>query len=362
MDFINQMQPTYGNEEKEAVVEYLNSGGWIMEFKKTREFEKMICEYTNSKYCSVVPNGTISLFIALYALGIKDGDEVIVPDYTMIATPNAVKLCGAKPILVDIEKESLCISLNEIKKNITNKTKAVIHVSINGRAGDLDIINNFCKGNGIYLIEDAAQSFGSFFNGIHLGNYGKIGCFSFSVPKIITTGQGGALITDDEDLYKKICKIKDFGRISGGIDIHDDWGWNFKFTDLQAVFGIEQLKKINNRTKRKKEIYSLYENDLANIKEISFIKTDSNEVSPWFIDILVDDPKKLSEYLKVNGIGSRPFYPPISDQIIYKDFKNDFPITKEISYKGLWLPSFVSLTDTQIHYICDKIKEFYRYN
>ena len=359
MDFINQMQPTYGFEEKQAVIEYLNSGGWIMEFKKTREFEKMICDYTNSKYCSVVSNGTVSLFIALYALGIKQGDEVIVPNYTMIATPNAVKLCNANPILVDIERNSLCLDINEVKKKINNKTKAVIHVSINGRAGDLDILTELCAKYNIYLIEDAAQSFGSFYKGKHLGNYGIIGCFSFSVPKIITTGQGGALITNDEELYKKICKIKDFGRIGSGIDIHDDWGWNFKFTDLQAVFGIEQLKKIHDRTKRKKEIYSLYKRNLSDIKEIKFIETDLNEVSPWFIDILVEDPNKLGAYLKENGIGTRPFYPPISDQIIYKNVNEKFPVTEEIAYKGLWLPSFVSLTDEQISYICNKIREFY---
>lgn len=354
------MQPTYDNDEKEAVIEYLNSDGWIMEFKKTREFEKMICDYTNAKYCSVVPNGTISLFIALFALGIKNGDEVIVPDYTMIASPNAVKLCGGDPVLVDIERESLCLDINEVKKKITKKTKSIMHVSINGRAGGLDLLANFCKENDIYLIEDAAQSFGSFYKGKHLGNYGIIGCFSFSVPKIITTGQGGALITDDEELFKKICKIKDFGRISGGVDIHDDWGWNFKFTDLQAVFGIEQLKKINDRTKRKKEIYNLYKSDLSDLKKVFFIDTNLKEVSPWFIDVLVDDPKKLGEYLKENRIGTRPFYPPISDQVIYKNLRDDFPITKEISYKGLWLPSFVSLTDAQIHYICGKIKEFYK--
>lgn len=361
MDFINQMQPTYGSEEKEAVIEYLNSGGWIMEFKKTREFEKMICDYTKAKYCSVVSNGTISLFVALFALSIKKGDEVIVPAYTMVATPNAVKLCGADPILVDINRGSLCININEVKKKLTKKTKAIIHVSINGRAGELDSLVDFCKKNNIYLIEDAAQSFGSFFKGKHLGTYGIIGCFSFSVPKIITTGQGGALITDDEELYKKICKIKDFGRISSGVDIHDDWGWNFKFTDLQAVFGIEQLKKIDERTSRKKEIYSLYKNDLSNLKKVTFIETDLKEVSPWFIDILVDDSKKLSAYLKENGIGTRPFYPPINDQLIYKnDSNNDFPVTKDVTYKGLWLPSFVSLSDNQIHYICTKIKEFYR--
>ncbi len=359
MEFINQMQPTYGDEERNAVLNYLNSGGWIMEFKETRKFEQMICEFTGSKYCSVVVNGTVSLFIALYAAGIRENDEVIVPDFTMIATPNAVKLCGARPVLVDIERKSLCIDLNEIKKKVTKNTKAIIHVSINGRAGELDKLVEFCKNENILLIEDAAQSFGSFYKGKHLGRYGIIGCFSFSSPKIITTGQGGALITDDEGLYKKICKIKDFGRVSSGVDIHDDWGWNFKFTDLQAVFGIEQLKKIDQRINRKKEIYKLYKEYLSDIKEVDFIETNLNEVSPWFIDILVSSPKLLGDFLKKNGIGTRVFYPPISDQEIYKNVNGDFPVTEEIAYKGLWLPSFVSLTNEQIKYTCDKIREFY---
>lgn len=358
-DFINQMEPTYGKEEIKEVLDYLKSGGWIMEFKKTKEFEELICKYTGAKYCSVTVNGTIALFIALFALGIKKGDEVIVPNYTMIATPNVVKLCGAESILVDINKDNLCLDIKEVEKKISPKTKAVFHVSINGRAGDLDKLVVLCRKRKLFLVEDAAQAFGSFYKGKHLGNFGIIGCFSFSVPKIITTGQGGALITNNEEIYKKICKVKDFGRVSGGIDIYDDWGWNFKFTDLQAAFGVVQIKKIKERTARKKEIYRLYKKNLVGVKEIKFIKTNLKEVSPWFIDILVPDPIKLRDFLKENGIGSRVFYPPISDQVIYKNIKGQFPKTKEIAYHGLWLPSSVSLTNVQINYICKKIKDFY---
>lgn len=357
-DFINQMEPTYGEEEKKEVLDYLNSGGWIMEFKKTKEFEQLICDYTKAKYCSVVSNGTISLFVALTALGIGRGDEVLIPDFTMIASPNAVKLCGAESVLVDIEKESLCLDIKEVKRKITPKTKAIMHVSINGRVGDLAKLVNLCRKKNLFLIEDAAQSFGSFYQGKHLGNFGIVGCFSFSSPKIITTGQGGALITNDEGLYKKICKVKDFGRISGGVDVHDDWGWNFKFTDLQAAFGVAQIRKMPARTKRKKEIYQLYRKCLEGTAEVSFIKTDLNEVSPWFIDILVEDPIKLRDFLKNEGIGSRVFYPPISDQVIYKT-EESFPNTKEAAYRGLWLPSSVKLTDDQVKFVCGKIKKFY---
>lgn len=356
-DFINQMEPTYGEEEIKEVMGYLNSGGWIMEFKKTREFEQKICEYTGAKYCSVVSNGTISLFIALFALRVGPGDEVIVPNFTMVASPNAVKLCGATPVLVDIEKRNLCLDIKEVKKKITPKTKVIMHVSINGRAGGLDKLVEFCRERNIFLVEDAAQAFGSFYKGKHLGNYGVIGSFSFSSPKIITTGQGGALITNDENLYKKICKIKDFGRVSGGVDIHDEWGWNFKFTDLQAAFGVAQIRKMPERTKRKKEIYKLYKDLLSSVSDVRFIDTDLNEVAPWFIDILVDEPVKLRDFLKEKGVGSRVFYPPVSDQVIYET-KEKYPNTEDIAYHGLWLPSSVKLTDDQVGTVCREIEAF----
>lgn len=355
--FINQMEPWYGKEEKWAILEYLNTGGWLMEFKRTKEFEKMICDYTGAKYCSIVSNGTISLFLALKALGIKNNDEVIVPDYTMIATPNAVVMAGAKPIFIDVD-DSLCLNTKLVNKAITAKTKAVMHVSINGRAGELNKLKKLCRDKKIYLIEDAAQSLGSFYNGKHLGRHGIIGSFSFSVPKIITTGQGGALITDDKKLYEKIEKLKDFGRVKAGVDWHDEMGWNFKFTDLQAVLGIEQMKKLPARVGRKKTMLALYQKYLKNINEIKLINT-SNETSPWFIEIMVPDPKALQAHLKEQSIGSRLFYPAIHSQPIYKHIKGDFPMATYAGQHGLWLPSSSFLKDSDIKTICKKISDFY---
>jgi len=329
-----------------------------MEFKKTEEFEKTICDYTGARYCSVLPNGTISLVIALWAFDIGDGDEVIVPDYTMIATPNAVKMAGAKPVLVDVD-ESLCLNPKLVSRAITPKTKAIIHVSINGRAGKLRELRSICRKNDIHLIEDAAQSLGSFHDGKHLGRYGKIGSFSFSVPKIITTGQGGALITDSKRLYEKVEKIKDFGRISPGVDHHDTIGWNFKFTDLQAVLGIEQMKKLPARAERKKNMLTLYQKHLNNIGQVRFINT-SNETSPWFIETLVPNPKILQAHLKEQGIGSRLFYPAIHSQPIYNHIKGNFPVATYVSQHGLWLPSSSFLKDSDIKTVCKNISDFYK--
>lgn len=370
--FIHQMQPQIGKEEQQAVTSYLKSGGWLTEYKKTEEFEQMIAKFTGAKYACCVNNGTVSLFIALQALGIGLGDEVIVPNFTMIASANAVILAGAKPVLVDITREDLCINLDLIQKVITKKTKALMFVSLNGRSPNMDSIVSFCKANNLYLIEDAAQSLGATWKGKHLGMFGEIGSFSFSTPKIITTGQGGALVTNSSTLIKKIRQIKDFGRLKSGVDEHIALGYNFKFTDLQAVIGIEQMKKLPLRIERKKQIYSLYTKSLSSLKQIQFIQTDLKQTPPWFIDVLVEKKEKLIEYLAKNQIGTRPFYPPIHTQAPYKnwseykqslrskDLKNKhFPVSQEISKKGLWLPSSVSLTDKTIVNICKSIKKFY---
>ncbi len=362
MDFINQVEPWIGEEEKKAMKEYLDSGAWLTEFKKTREFEQMIADYVGSKYASVVNNGTVSLFTAVMALDIKNGDEVIVPDYTMIASANAVFLAGAKPILVDINPKNLCLDLEKTEKAITPKTKAIMLVTINGRYPEMEKFVELAKKHNLFLIEDAAQSLGSEYKGKKLGTFGIVGSFSFSPHKIITTGQGGALVTDDEELYKKILKMKDFGRPQGGVDYHEIMGCNFKFTDLQAVIGIEQIKKIDWRVKRKKEIYKLYNDLLKDIKEIEFIETNLENTAPWFIDILLDKEKKekLISFLKEKGIGTRPFYPAIHTQPPYSWVKGNFENAEDISERGLWLPSSLSLKDEDIKYICDKIKEFFK--
>ena len=354
------MEPWYGKEEKEAILEYLDSEGWLMEFKKTEEFEKEICGFTGAKYCSVLPNGTVTLFLALMALGIKKGDEVIVPDFTMIATPNSVVMVGATPVLVDIDEDSLCLNPELVAKAITLKTKAVFHVSVNGRAGRLAELKKLCREKKIPLIEDAAQSLGSFFNGKHLGRHGLMGSFSFSVPKIITTGQGGALITDSKKIYEKIEKLKDFGRVKAGVDWHDQIGWNFKFTDLQAVLGLAQIKKLAKRTGLKKEIYAFYQKYLKEVEQVKLIQTDLKNVSPWFIDVLVPEPLALQSYLKTKNIGTRLFYPAVHTQPIYQYVKGYFPVTTKITEHGLWLPSSAFLKKSDIKYICQCIKDFYK--
>lgn len=358
MDYINQMEPWFDENEVKSLMNYMNSGGWVTEFKKTRQFEEMIAEYTKSRYCSVVSNGTVSLTIALQACGIGAGDEVIVPDYTMIATANAADLIGAKVVFVDVERNSLCMDFDAMISAITNRTKAVILVTINGRyPSKFEEIVSYCKQNNIWLIEDAAQSLGSSYSGKHLGTFGDIGSFSFSAPKIITTGQGGALITDNEELMERIKKIRDFGRERAGVDHYLVKGWNYKFTDLQAVIGIEQMKKLDWRVHRKKEIGKLYETRLSQLDGVELLPTNYEDIAPWFFDILIEDRAGLNKHLHERGIGTREFYPPLHSEPAYH-YEGKYPITEEISSKGLWLPSSSKLKDNDIEFICESIADF----
>lgn len=358
-DFIPQMEPFLDEKEVEAMTEYLRSGGWLTEFRETQKFELHIAEYAGARYCFTANNGTIALTLSLLALGVGVGDEVIVPDLSMIATANCAALIGAKPVFVDIDPSTLCIDIEKAARAVTPRTRALIHVSFNGRSNNLIEFADLCRRKNIFLIEDAAQSLGSTYRGKHLGTYGAVGTFSFSSPKIITTGQGGAAITDDPDIAARLGKIKDFGRLEGGNDLHDSIGYNFKFTDLQAVIGNAQMSTLDWRVRRKKEMYERYCDRLDGLQQIELIPTDTRETTPWFIDIYVDGRDKLQKFLKRNGIGSRPIYPPMHSQRAY-GFDGSFPVTERYAARGLWLPSSLNLTDAEIDRICDTVEAYFR--
>ena len=358
---ISQFEPQFGKNERVSLNKYMLEGGWVTEFKKTQELEEMIKNYTRAKHCVLVNNGTVSLLLAGLACEIGRGDEVIVPNFTMIATPNAFRLLGAKPVLVDVEADTLCLDYKKVVANITKKTKAIVLVSSNGRYPSYNISNlkTLCKRKGIYLIEDSAQSLGSFYpNGKHIGTIGDIGCFSFSPDKIITTGQGGAVVTNNSRLEKKIRKLKDFGRRRGGNDIHDFLGFNFKFTDIQAVIGIEQLKQINLRIEKKKKIFIEYKKRILTNKYIQLIDNPIENTAPWFIEVIAKRRSGLVKHLKNYNISTRLMYPSINSQKIYK-CNGDFPISEKIGKEGLWLPSSINLRKNEIKIICERINEFY---
>jgi perosamine synthetase len=243
---IPQIEPSFGAEEIKAISAYIKGGGWGTEHTKTRELETVIARFLGVKYVSMTTSGTQALMFALRAVGVNAGDEVLVPSLTMIATCNAVRALRAKPVFCDVD-DSLCMDWQQAShEKLSPKVKAIIHVSLNGRSGQLPEIIRDCYERGIPVVEDACQSFGSKCQGHYLGSLGDIGCYSLSPHKIISTGQGGFIATNSTRLYDKFRSLKDFGRLKAGVDNHPEFGLNGKFTDFQSAIGLAQMTKLHS--------------------------------------------------------------------------------------------------------------------
>ena len=352
---INQIKPVIGKISKIKAINYIKSDAWLTEHKLTEEFEKKFAKFTNSKYCITFPNGTLTMSSILDCLDIGKNDEVLVSNYTMVATANVAHMVKASPVLVDISKHDLCMCPQDLSKKINKKSKVVIYTEMNGRVGQIDKIRKICKKNNLFLIEDSAHSIGSYNKKIHTGNSGIAGSFSFSMPKLITMGQGGAVITNNKKLEKNLRLYKNFGRSKSGTDIHNHIGYNFKITDLQAVIGLGQLVDIEKRIIIKKKIFERYKKNLKDNKRIKIFQVSSNE-TPWSVDIYLNDPKKLKKKLEKIKIHTRLVYPPLNSQKIYKKIKG-LPISNYFCNRGLWLPSSLDISNKEIDYICKKINK-----
>ncbi len=294
------------------------------EFLRTQELERRIADFLGVKHCVMVTSGTTAIFLALRAIGAK---HVAIPALTMIATATAAELAGCKITFV---------ANNELPPDVDT----YIHVSLNGR--DLGIEEVRQRYPHVTLIEDACQAFGSMHNGKHLGTFGKVGCFSFSPHKILTAGNGGCIVTDDDTIARTVKKLKNFGRETGGADVHDSIGYNFKFTDLQADFVLKQFDGLATLLSKKVRLYKRYYERLAPLMR-------PHAGVPWFVDIYVDDRDGLAAYLATQGIGTRKMYPLVTSQAPYASHSiHGFSVQdRGYSERGLWLPSSTKLTDAQ---------------
>lgn len=354
---IRQIEPWIGEEELKEIIKVVKSK-WITEGKKTEEFEARFKELTKAKHTITVMNGTVGMFIALKVFGIGQGDEVIVPNLTFIATPNSVKMANANPILVDIDKKTFNIDPKEIEKAITDKTKAIMPVHLYGQCADMDAILKIAKKHNLKIIEDAAQAVGSYFNNKHAGTFGEIGIFSLYGNKTITSGEGGVITTNDDRLARECYIMKNHGRDVKGIFKHKYMGYNFSYSDLHAAIAIAQLSKLDKILGGKKKVMEIYTKKLKGLPvEMVYIDPRCKQTN-WFTNILTDNVEELSNFLKKNGIETRRFFYPIHMQPCY-NIKGDFPNTVYVYEHGLSLPSSADLEDEKIMFVCKKIREFY---
>ena len=270
MKKIIQIEPWIGLDESNYIKQVVNKT-FLTEAAETKRFEDKIKKKFKSKYALAVSNWTNGLYMSLKAFNIGKGDEVIVPNVTFIATVNSVIMAGATPVICEIDEKNLSLDINHFKKIISKKTKAVIPVHLYGYCCNLDILNRICSKKKIKIIEDAAQAIGAKYKKKYLGTIGQIGGFSFYGNKIITTGEGGVILTNSAKLKKKMYELKNHGRSKKGIFKHDSIGYNFMFTEMQAAIGNIQLNKLNKILKKKEMIFKLYKKELSKIKNINFM-------------------------------------------------------------------------------------------
>jgi perosamine synthetase len=336
---------------------------WPNEGKYNAIFEKKIKRIIKAKYAITCTSGTAAIFLSLKALGVGPNDEVIVPNITFIATANAVKMTGAKVILVDISKENLLINEKDLLKKITKKTKVIIAVHISGRGDNITEIKKIAKKKKIFLIEDAAEALFSSHKKKFYGTFGDAGCFSFSPNKIITTGQGGLIVTQSKNVYLKIKRFKNQGRsgvTTGGDDLVLDEGFNFKFTDLQSALGLSQLKFVKKRQKILINIYNQYKKNLNKNKKFYLYNFNLKELEyPLWIDAYCSNRDELVKYLNKRGINTRNFWHPLNTTLPYKKNYNTLPNSKKLNKKLLWLPCHFLMKKSDVKFVCKTINNFF---
>lgn len=348
---IPQFEPLILDEYANTVFKQIKSG-WIGPGKKVTEFEKYFAEYTNSKYATAVTSGTAALMIAMY--GLNSGDEVILPDYSFIAAVNVVKFFKATPVFVDIKPSTLCMNPDLIEEKITEKTKFIVFINHNGYVGeDVKKIRLLCDNYNITMIEDAACALGQRYEGSHAGTTGHIGTFSFSVPKIITTGQGGMIVTNipKKDLFFR--EMVDQGSTTWREDgLHKNIGVNFKFNDILASYGLLQLKLIDRLLSIRYFNFMRYRENGIGIKTY---KTD-NKTGTWmnvWVAKTEEIALKTQKKLKNAGFQSKFLYKP--PHIMFDLDDSLFPVSSDLYRRTLYLPSSLTLTIEDIDKICNVI-------
>ena len=361
--FIPVAEPIFDGRELEYLSDCIKTG-WISSIGKyVTEFEQGFARYIGCRYGVAVHTGTAALHLALAALNIGPGDEVIVPDLTFAATANAVLYTGAKPVLVDVEDDTWNIDPREIEKAINENTKAVIVVHLYGHPCDMEAILHICDRYGIVLVEDAAEAHGAEYRGRKVGSFGRIGCFSFFGNKVITTGEGGLCVTDDPDLKHCIEQLRDHGMSTTRKYWHDRVGYNYRMTNLQAAVGVAQLERIEWFVERKREIAGLYKSYLADTENLILpIEKDYAKNIFWMFTICIREACKISrdelmQLLKSEGVDSRPVFFPLHSMPPYYTEKA-YPISEKISKAGLSLPSSPALTEQNVDRVCRLITRF----
>lgn len=359
-----------GNEEK-YVMDAVSTGWISSSGAYVDKFEKAFAQYCDVKHGIAVCNGTVALHLALVALGIGKGDEVIIPSFTMIATAFAVCYVGAMPVFVDADKDTWNMDVNKIEEKITARTKAIMPVHIFGNPCNMDAICDIAKRHNLYIIEDAAEAHGATYKGKKVGSFSDVAAFSFFANKNVTTGEGGMCVTNNDEYahicryYKNVCFNPDGPRDY----MHNDIGFNYRMSNIHAAIGLAQTEKADEYRELRRRNHALYKELLTDVDGIIFQKHEEDSVNvAWMNSIVVDKDKygrtrdELISKLKEEGIDTRLLFKSMNIQpslIKYGcNCEGEYPVTNFLSDNGFYLPSASNLEVEDIYRICDVIKEF----
>ncbi len=334
-----------------------------------KRFEKAFAEYIGVKFAISLPSCTSAIYLSLLSLDIGQGDEVIVPDLTWIATSAPISYTGAIPVFADIDEKTWCLSAESFEKLINTKTKAVIPVDLYGNISDIDNICEVGRRHGIAVVEDAAEAIGSEYKGHKAGSFGDTGVFSFHGSKTLTTGEGGMLVTNKEDIFHRCLFLRDHGRTPGDKKFwNTEVAYKYKMSSMQAALGLAQLERIDELVERKRQIFNWYQSELGNIQGITLnYEAPNTKNTYWMVTVVLDEKfgfkkEELISLMSEKNIDCRPFFYPLSSMPAYKDLKQVTQAQKrnknayKISPYGINLPCGMNMTKEKVGYVCNVLK------
>ncbi len=358
--FIPVCEPLLAGRESEYVNQCLTTG-WISSagafLERFEDGMARLCAVAHGVACA---NGTAALHLACAALGLGPGDEVIAPAFSIVSTANAIGQTGATPVLVDVEPDTLCLDPRQAAAALTPASKAIMPVHMYGHPAEMDAILELARAHGLKVIEDAAQVHGASYHGRPLGGLGDMGCFSFFANKLITTGEGGMVVTDDEHLAQRLRLLRNLAHGAKRFE-HHELGFNYRLTNIQAALGLAQLERLEAIKLKKAAIGERYNQNLGDLPELTLYwgrHRAGCEPVMWMYGLLLPPDRDRDQFmadLKVLGVDSRAFFLPLNQQPLYDgshpglpDLRGSFPVSEEAGRRGLYLPSGLSLTDEQI--------------
>jgi perosamine synthetase len=359
-------EPLIGDAEQAYVADALRSG-WISSAGSYLDtFEKGFSAYCGRKHGVAVTSGTAALQLAVAALGLEPGDEVIMPSFTIISCALAAVYASASPVLVDVEPDTWCMDAGQIEAKIGSRTRAIMPVHMYGHPVDMDRVLAIAEEHGLAVIEDAAEAHGAEYHGRKCGSMGDMSCFSFYANKIVTTGEGGMLLTDDDDLAEIARSKRNLCFNERQRFVHDELGFNFRMTNVQAAIGVGQLERIESVVDRKRAMARRYESGLAGLPLALPVERHGVKNVYWMYGVVLDDTvgmdaSSFAASLAQRGIQTRPFFVGLHEQPALTDtglFGGErYPVTERISQRGLYLPSGQTISDAQIDEVCSAARD-----